>query len=84
MTPRDRLYNAVLTLNILNANETGTRAAERHWTIEKNCWIKSACVLQGRLDISMGNGEGVTMGLRLRLCFYRNRDVVDTIKINKT
>ena len=34
-TPRDRLHNALLTLNFLNANEEGTTAAERHWIIEK-------------------------------------------------
>lgn len=39
MTPRDRLYNAVLTLNILNAHETVARAAERHWTIEKTAGL---------------------------------------------
>ena len=31
--PRNRLYNALLTLNFLNANEKGTTAAERHWII---------------------------------------------------
>ena len=34
-TPRDKLHNALLTLNFLNANEEGTTAAERHWIIEK-------------------------------------------------
>ncbi|KAL6086919.1 hypothetical protein STEG23_013424, partial [Scotinomys teguina] len=34
-TPRNRLHNALLTLNFLNANEKGTTAAERHWIIEK-------------------------------------------------
>ena len=34
-TPRDRLHNALLTLNSLNANEEGITAAVRHWTIEK-------------------------------------------------
>ena len=34
-TPSDRLHNALLTLNFLNANEKGTTAAGRHWTIEK-------------------------------------------------
>jgi hypothetical protein len=28
--PRDRLYNALLTLNFLNLGEKGTTAAERH------------------------------------------------------
>ena len=28
-TPRNRLHNALLTLNFLNANEKGTTAAER-------------------------------------------------------
>ena len=34
-THRNRLHNAFLTLNFLNANEKGTTAAERHWTIER-------------------------------------------------
>ena len=34
-TSRNRLHNALLTLNFLNANEKRTTAAERHWTIEK-------------------------------------------------
>ncbi|KAL6038422.1 hypothetical protein STEG23_016128, partial [Scotinomys teguina] len=34
-TPRNRLHNALLTFNFLNANEKGTTAAERHWIIEK-------------------------------------------------
>ena len=33
--PRNRLHNALLTLNFLNANEKGTTAAERHWIIVK-------------------------------------------------
>ena len=34
-TSRNRLHNALLTLNFLNANEKGTTAAERHWIVEK-------------------------------------------------
>ena len=34
-TPRNRLHNALLTLNFLNANEKGTTAAERHWIMKK-------------------------------------------------
>ena len=33
--PRNRLPNALLILNFLNANEKRTTAAERHWIIEK-------------------------------------------------
>ena len=33
--PRNILYNALLTLNFLNANEKGTTGAERHWIIGK-------------------------------------------------
>lgn len=43
--PRNRLYNAVLTLDFLNANEKGTSVVERHWIIEKNYGIKSAGIL---------------------------------------
>ena len=34
-TPRNRLHNALLTLNFFNANEKRTKAAERHGIIEK-------------------------------------------------
>ena len=33
--PRNRLNKALLTLNILNVNEKGTTATERHWIVEK-------------------------------------------------
>ena len=33
---RDRLNNALLTLNFLNVNETGNTAAEKHWTLERS------------------------------------------------
>lgn len=33
-TPRDRLLNALLTLNFHNTNEKETTTAERHWIIE--------------------------------------------------
>ena len=35
-TPRNRLHNALLTLNFLNANEKGATAAERDWIIDKS------------------------------------------------
>ncbi|CAO2640481.1 Gag-Pro-Pol polyprotein [Lemmus lemmus] len=34
--PRNRLHNALLTLNFLNANEKGTIVAERYWIMEKS------------------------------------------------
>lgn len=34
--PRDRLNNALLTLNFLNVGQEGTTAAQRHWVMEKN------------------------------------------------
>lgn len=34
-TPRERVNNALLTLNFLNVGEKGTTVAERHWVIEK-------------------------------------------------
>ena len=33
---RNRLDNALLTLNYFNANEKGTTTAERHWIIEQS------------------------------------------------
>ena len=35
-TLRNRLHNALLTLNFLNANEKGTTVTERHWIIAKS------------------------------------------------
>ena len=32
-TPRNRLHNALLTLNFPNANEKGTTASERYWIV---------------------------------------------------
>lgn len=34
-SPKVRLNNDVLTLKVLNANETGTTATKQHWIIEK-------------------------------------------------
>ena len=46
-TPRNRLHNALLTLNFLNTNEKGIMAAGRHWKIEKsselNQYISRVC-----------------------------------------
>ena len=61
-TPRDRLHNALLTLNFLNANEEGTTAAERHWFIEKNCRNKSAYLLQRCTNLRMGARVCTLMG----------------------
>ena len=35
-SPRNRLHNALLTLNVLNAKEKRTTAEERHWIKEKS------------------------------------------------
>ncbi|ERE82837.1 putative Pol polyprotein [Cricetulus griseus] len=37
--PKHRLHNALLTLNFLNANDSGQTAAERHWTTEKTAEV---------------------------------------------
>lgn len=34
-TPRNRLNNALLTSNVLNANEAGKTASERHWIVKQ-------------------------------------------------
>lgn len=34
-TPKHRLYNALLIMNFLNANDKGQTVAERQWTTEK-------------------------------------------------
>lgn len=44
-TYRNRLHNALLTLNFLNVNENGMTVVDRHWIIGKNCWIKPSCTL---------------------------------------
>lgn len=40
--------NALLTLKVLNANETGTTATERYWIIEKTAKLWKQVTLGGR------------------------------------
>ena len=49
MPPKDRLNNALLTLNFLNTNEEGTTAAERHWIIEKTMELNQPIYFKGVL-----------------------------------
>ena len=41
-TPRNRLHNALLTLNFLNANEKGAIAVNRDWIVGKTLGLNQA------------------------------------------
>ena len=53
-TPRNKLHNALLTLNFLNANEKGTIAAERHWIMEKSSELNQSVYFK---DVLTSQGE---------------------------
>ncbi|CAO2607041.1 Gag-Pro-Pol polyprotein, partial [Lemmus lemmus] len=45
-TSRNRLYNALLTLNFLNTNEKRTAAVERHWIMGKTSELNQSVYFQ--------------------------------------
>ena len=49
--PRNRLHNALLILNFLNANEKGKTAAERHWIIEKTSELNKSVYFKDVLTL---------------------------------
>lgn len=73
-TLRDSLYNSLLTLNF---NRYWSRHNSCRKTLEhgKNCWVRSACAVQGSFDIKMDSMKSVTMVLRLCFCFWRILEV---------
>lgn len=68
-TPRDRLHNALFTLNFLNSNEKGT-AMERQWTTEKTTELNQSVFFKNVL-ISEQKPEYV-------LCWGRSLAFVST------
>ena len=77
-TPRNRLQNALLILNCLNANEKGTKVAYDR----KNFRIISSNVLQGCVDLRMKARKCDTLGNGFHSSFYRRKKAID-IKINQ-
>lgn len=67
-----RLNNAVLTLKVLNANETGTTATEQHWIVEK----------QGCLNSEWKAEKAWWWGRRNAFVSTRGKKSMDSIKTN--
>ena len=61
-TPRNRLHNALLTLNFLNANEKGTTAAERHWIMEKTSELNQPVYFKDVLTSQWRPGDVLRWG----------------------
>lgn len=70
-TPRDRINNALLTLNFLNVGEKGTITAERHWVIEKTEKLGQALYSRWCVDITVETINNFKMGVWSCLCIYR-------------
>ena len=60
--PRNRLHNALLTLNFLNANEKGTTAAERHWIMEKTSELNQLVYFKDVLTSQWRPGDVLRWG----------------------
>ena len=80
--PRNRLHNALLTLNFLNANEKGTTAVERHWIVEKTTELDQLIDFKDVLTSEWKPGHVLTLGKKFCFCFCR-RKAMDNIKIDK-
>ena len=61
-TPRNRLHNALLTLNFLKANEKGTTAAERHWILEKSSELNQSIYFKDMLISQWKPGDVLHWG----------------------
>ena len=66
-TPRNRLHNALLTLNFLNTNEKGTTAAERHWIIEKSSELNQPVYFKDVLTLQWKPGDVLHWGMGFAL-----------------
>ena len=60
--PRNRLHNALLTLNFLNANEKGTTAAERQWIMEKSAELNQPVYIKDVLTFQWKPGDVLRWG----------------------
>ena len=82
-TPRNRLHNALLTLDFLNVNEKGTTAAERHWIIEKTTEFNQLIYFKDVLTLRMETRTCVMLGKGIYFCFHVRRKAMDTINNDK-
>ena len=80
---RNRLDNALLTLNYFNANEKGTTAAERHWIIEQSSELNQPFYFKDMLTLPWKDRTCVMLGKGFCSCFHGRRKIMDTININK-
>ena len=71
-TPRNRLYNTLLTLNFLNANEKGTMTAERHWIFEKSAELNQPIYFKDVLTSQWKPGDVLHWG-RVLLLFPQEK-----------
>ena len=82
-TPRNKLHNALLTLNFLNDNENGTGVSERQWITEKaselnqSVYFKDVLTSEWKPVIVLCSGRGFSP------CFHRRRKAMHIIKINQ-
>ena len=60
--PRNRLHNALLTLNFLKTNEKGTTAAERHWIMEKSVELNQLVYIKDVLTSQWKPGDVLRWG----------------------
>ena len=56
------IHNALLPLNIPNANEKGTKAAERHWKIEKSAELNKPIYFKDVLTSQWKPGDVLHWG----------------------
>ena len=80
--PRNRLYNALLTLDFLNTNEKGTMVGERHWIIEKTSEVNQLVYFKDVLTSEWKPGDVLCWGKGFSPCFHR-RKAIHIIKINQ-
>ena len=60
--PRNKLHNALLTLNFLNRNEKGTTAAKRHWIMEKSAELNQLVYFNNTLTSEWKPGNVLQWG----------------------
>ena len=61
-TPQNRLHNALLSLNFLNANKKGTKTAERHWIMEKTSELNQPVYFKDVLTSQWKPGDVLRWG----------------------
>lgn len=61
-TPRNRLYNALLTLNFLHTNEIEITAGDRQWIIEKSSELNKPVYFKDVLTSQWKSGDVLCWG----------------------